>query len=252
MAELLELEGVCKSYRRGERRLRVLCDVSLQVDAGEIVAVVGSRNQGKSTLLKIAAGLEQPDAGVVRFKGRCLNDMRVRERELLLGQEITWLDREGTGLDFEMLDYVALPLMMGRGHRDAAERAMAALDRVGGSGVAHRRWAELSNWERVLVAFARGFASRPALMVVDDVIDGLGMSKTRDAGELLCELARELGCGVLMSASDVEAALIADREWVFEVGELRMVSGDGELVADVIEFPRGGAVESRGSSGSGL
>ncbi len=251
MDELLEIEAVHKSYRRGERRLRVLCDVSLAVAAREIVAVVGSRYEGKTTLLEIAAGLKQPDAGVVRFRGRALGGMRAGERERLLGGEIAWIDREGTGLEFDVLDYIAVPLMLGRRHGDVEERAMAALERVGAPSIARRRWADLSNWERVLVALARGFASEPALMVVDDVIDGLGASKTREAGELLCALTGELGCGVLMSASDPEAALVADREWAFDNGALRLMSGDVGAGADVIDFPRGSVAEGRGSSGSG-
>jgi putative ABC transport system ATP-binding protein len=251
VVELLELDGVCKSHRRGERRLRVLREVSLVLGAGEIVAIVGARYEGKTTLLKVAAGLERPDAGVVRFKGRALYELRTGERERLLGREIAWIDREGTGLPFDVLDYVALPLRVGRGIGDVEDRAMAALERVGAAGVARRRWADLSNWERVLVALARGVAARPALMVVDDVLDGLGMSKTRQAGELLCGLVQELGCGVLMSASDPEAALVADREWSFENGALKLMAGDAGASAEVIEFPRGVAAEARGSGGVG-
>jgi ABC-type Mn2+/Zn2+ transport system ATPase subunit len=128
---------------------------------------------------------------------------------------------------------------------------MAALERVGVQDVARRRWAELSNWERVLVAFARGVASQPRLMIVDDVIDGFGMSKTREAGELLSSLVQELGCGVLMSVSDPEAALVADRVWSFDRGALKALSGAAGTQADVIDFPRGRLPESRGSSGSG-
>jgi ABC-type lipoprotein export system ATPase subunit len=251
MGELLALKAVHKTYRRGERRLRVLADVSLTVAVGEIVAVVGSRYEGKTTLLEIAAGLKQPDTGEVWFDGRDLGGLRASKRERLWGDEIAWIDRAGTGLQFRVIDYVGLPLRVGSGRADADERAIAALERVGAPGVARRRWAELSNWERVLVAFARGLGCRPRLMVVDDVIDGLGMSKTREAGELLCSLVEELGCGVLMSVSDVEAALAADRVWCFDQGALKLLSGDSAAQADVIDFPRGGVPQSRGSSGSG-
>jgi lipoprotein-releasing system ATP-binding protein len=252
MDELLALKGVRKSYRRGPRRLPVLSDISLTVADREIVAIVGSRYEGKTTLLKIAAGLESPDAGDVWFRGKELSSMRSRDRERLLGHEIAWVDREGTGLQFEVLDYVSLPLRMGRRRRHADEQAMAALERVGVQDAARRRWAELSNWERVLVAFARGVASRPRLMIVDDVIDSLGMSKTREAGDLLSSMVDELGCGVLMSVPDAEAALVADRVWTFDQGALKRLSGDHSGVeADVIEFPRGGVPQSRGFSDSG-
>src|ERR1700677_4318821 len=84
MDELLRLSAIRKSYRRGPRRLAVLADVSLTVAAREIVAVVGSRYEGKTTLLKIAAGLERPDAGEVWFGDQELSRLRAREREGLL------------------------------------------------------------------------------------------------------------------------------------------------------------------------
>jgi len=250
MDELLALRGIYKSYHRGERRLRVLADVSLTVSAGEIVAVVGSRYEGKTTLLKIAAGLEQPDAGEVWLGDSELTRLPTRERERFWGHEIAWIHREGTGLQFEVLDYVCLPLRMGRGRpREAEEQAMATLKRVGVQDAARRRWEELSNWERVLVAFARGIVSRPRLMVIDDVIDGLGMSKTHEAGELLCSLAAELECGVLMSVSDPEAALAAVRMWSFEHGRLKLLSDQTD---NVIDFPNDSGIrQSRGSTGAG-
>ncbi len=252
MGELLELRAVRKSYRRGDRRLRVLVDVSLTVAAGQIVAVVGSRFEGKSTLLRIAAGLELPDDGEVWFEGRELGSLRAGERERLLRNGIAWVHREGTGLEFQVLDYVALSLRMGRRRsREAQERAMFALERVGVQDAARLRWQELSNWERVLVALARGIAREPRLMVVDDVIDGFGMSKTYEAGELLCSLAQELGFGVLMSVSDPEAALVADRIWSFERGALKLLSDQTTAQTNIIDFPGGSVPRGRGFIGSG-
>jgi predicted ABC-type transport system involved in lysophospholipase L1 biosynthesis ATPase subunit len=240
MAELLALRGVCKAYARGERRLRVLEDVTLEVRPREIVAVVGSREEGKTTLLKIAAGIEAPDAGEVWLGEIDLANAGDEQRSRLLGDEIAWAHRDGTGVKFRVLDYVGLPLAIGRGHgqRGAQELAMKALERVGAANCAGQRWAELSNWERLLVGFARGISGSPRLVVIDDMVDGFGMRRTREAGELLSGLARELGCGVLMSCTDLEAALIADRVWSLERGQLSLLSEpDGQ--ADVIDFPSG-------------
>jgi ABC-type lipoprotein export system ATPase subunit len=253
MAELLALRGVGKGYRRGGRWLRVLVDVALEVDPGELVAIVGGRGEGKTTLLKIAAGLELPDAGEVCLGQVDLARCSDEERSRHLGAEIAWIHREGTGVRFEVVDYVGLPMAMGRGRgrgRRGAERlALDALERVGAADCAHQRWDELSNWERVLVGFARGFVGKPRLMIMDDVVDGLGMRRTREAGELLRALVGELGCGVLMSASDLEAALIADRVWSFERGSLTLLSDQARTRADVIDFPRGGR-QSRASRGA--
>jgi putative ABC transport system ATP-binding protein len=240
MGDLLTLRGVSKSYRRGGRRLRVLADVSLEIGPGDVGAVVGSRNEGKTTLLKIAAGIEQPDAGEVRLGEVCLTGLPDRERSRLLGTEIAWTNREGTGVRLEVLDYLALPLALGRrlGRREARALATEALERVGAAGLARRRWTELSDWERVLVGLARGIVCKPRLLVADSVIDGLGMRRTREAGELLLALAAELECGVLMSSSDLEAALIADRVWSLERGRLSLLSEQPVMEAEIIEFPR--------------
>ena len=76
------------------------------------------------------------------------------------------------------------------------------------------------------------------LLVIDDLMDGLGMRRTRQAGELLCSLVGELGCGVLMSASDLEAVLVADRVLYFERGGLKVISDHGAYEAEVIPLHR--------------
>ena len=242
MAELLSLRGVSRSFQRGRSggRLRVLVDLSLDVARGEIVAVVGSRAEGKTTLLEIAAGIDVPDAGQVWLDKVELTRLSGEDRAELLGPDIRWVRREGTGVRFEVLDYVGLPLVVGRdhGYRAAEELALAALERVGGAGCAGLRWEDLSNWERVLVALARGIVGVPQLLVIDDLMDGLGMRRTRQAGELLCSLVGELGCGVLMSASDLEAVLVADRVLYFERGGLKVISDHGAYEAEVIPLHR--------------
>ncbi len=252
MDELLSLEDVCKGYRRGARRLSVLVGVSLEVRTGEIVAVVGPRHAGKTTLLKIAAGLEDPDAGIVRLGSLDLAGCSDEKRSRVLGQEIAWVHSNSTKVKFVVLDDLALPLVMGRGHgcREAQDLAMGALERVGVPECARRCWDDLSNWERVLVGFARGFACSPRLIVVDNAIEGLGMSKTQEAGDLLLSFAEETGCGVLMSASEVEPTLVADRTWGFERGRLKLMSDVTRGNAKVIAM-REGARRDRGARSTG-
>ncbi len=238
MAELLSLRGVYLSYRRGRGRLRVLVNASLEVGAGEIVAVVGSRGEGKTTLLEVAAGILPPEAGQVWLGDVELTGLGEEDCAGLLGRDIRWVRRQGTGLAFDILNYVGLPLAVGRGRHDAEQQALGALERVGAGDCAGRLWVDLSNWERVLVAFARGIVGSPRLLVLDDVMDGLGMGRTEEAGDLLCSLVAELGCGVLMSASDVEATVIADRVLHFERGALEVLSDHAAYEADVIPLRR--------------
>lgn len=219
----------------------MLADVSLDVGLGEIVAVVGSRAEGKTTLLQLAAGIDLPDSGQVWLGEVELTGLSEEGRAELLGRDIRWVRREGTGVRFDVLDYVGLPLVVGRGRgcREVRALALVALEHVGAAGCAGLSWEELSNWERVLVSFARGIVGKPRLMVIDDVMDGLGMRRTREAGELLCSLVGELRCGVLLSASDLEAVLVADRVLCFERGGLKAMSNETPYEAQVIDFPGG-------------
>ncbi|HXB66539.1 MAG TPA: ATP-binding cassette domain-containing protein [Solirubrobacteraceae bacterium] len=248
MAELLAMRQVCKGFPRGEHRLRVLIDVTLEVRPGEIAAIVGAREEGKTTLLKVAAGIDTVDTGEVWLGDRELTRGSDSERARLLGGQIAWTHREGTGVKFRVIDYVGLPLAIGRGRgqRQAHELALEALERVGAAGCAGQRWVELSNWERLLVGLARGIACSPRLLLVDDLMDGFGIGRTRAAGELLRTLVRDVGCGVLMSCSDLEATLVADRVWSLERGQLTPLAEHGTELAEVIDFP-GSARQSHGS-----
>ncbi len=233
---LLELRSVGKGYRRGRRYWEVIRGVSLTVERGELLGIVGQRGEGKTTLLEVAAGIALADQGKVLFEGQDLAS--AEKRADLLGDRIAWVRPEGPG-DFVVLDYVGLPLAMGRGRgmRGVDTVAMAALERVGVADRARHRWDELSNWERVLVALARGFVGRPSLLVVDDLLDGLGARGTREAGGLLRSMVQELGCGALVAASDLEALLVADRVLYFDGGTLTPMSGPTHHDADIIDFP---------------
>ena len=121
---VLSLTEVCLSFPRGRRHLvRVLSDVSLEVDAGEVVAVLAQRAQGKTSLLRVAAGMERPDRGRVCFEGEDLWGLSERRRARLLGGEIGWVGPAVPDLDVPMLASVALPLFAQYGKREAYARA---------------------------------------------------------------------------------------------------------------------------------
>jgi ABC-type lipoprotein export system ATPase subunit len=240
MAGLLVFCGVGAGYRRGGRDELVLEGVSLGVGVGELVAVVGQRWEGKSTLLWLAAGRALAAEGEVCFQGVDFASYSRRSRAHLLGREIVWLDRRESGLGLKMLDYIGLPMVMGRGPRRPQARrvAAAALERVGVAHVAGKRAAELSSWERVLVGLASAVVARPKLLVVDDLLDALGATRTQQAGDLLRSLAQELGFGVLFGVSDIEAALMAHRVLAFEQRALKVLSDHSPTQADELAVGR--------------
>jgi ABC-type cobalamin/Fe3+-siderophores transport system ATPase subunit len=236
MSELLRLSGVSKRYRRGSADLRVLHDVSLDVQAGEVVSVLGTRGQGKTTLLRIAAGMESADSGEVRFCGRDLAALSDGELSRLLGGQIAWAGKSGPGMAMRMLDYVAMPLLVGRGREhDAYAGAREALERVGAVGCAEQQWESISDWERALIELAQGIAGEPALLLLDDLTDTLGIRETDELTALVRELSRSSRLGVLMSVSDGQATLWSDRIVTLSGGTL--TEGPRTAEGNVIEFP---------------
>jgi predicted ABC-type transport system involved in lysophospholipase L1 biosynthesis ATPase subunit len=233
---LLSLREVCSPVRGG---FRLLAGVSLEVARGELVAVVGMRSQGKTTLLQIAAGMVRPDRGVVCLGGRDLAGLGSREYGRVLREEVGLVGQGGPRLDLRMVDYVAAPLLVNRRrrHRRAVfGQALGALERVGMVGRAGLCWGELSRWDCALVEVAQGIVGGPGLLLVDDVTDGLGMRETAHVTRLLRGVAREQGMGVLMTASDGEAALCADRVFSLARGRLRPLTPREEHPTNVIEL----------------
>ncbi len=208
MAEtLLSLEQVSKSYWRGPSEVRVLIDACLDVFPGEFIGVWGRRGAGKTTLLRIAAGLETPDRGTVRFAGEDLATLSERGHARLRRGEIGWVRRSGPRSDLTMLDYVALPLLIEHGRRQANRRADGALQRVGMGQCSGQRWESLSDGERALVAIAHGIARSPRLLLIDDPTANLGVREREEILLLLRSLVEETDVAVLMTVPDMPAAM---------------------------------------------
>lgn len=222
---ILALKDVWKGYERGTRRVWVLEEVSLTVASGEVVSVVGTRDQGKSTLLKVAAGIEPVNRGSVRIGNLDLASLKDRELSRLLRDEVGLATRSGPELPMQVSDYVGLQLACGVGRTRAARRSMCtdALELLDVADCAASRWDELSNWQRVRVELAQAVAARPRLLLVDDLLDGLGIGKVQEASAILRMLAENIGCGVLMAASDHVSALPSDRVWQLERGKLALM-----------------------------
>lgn len=226
MGEVLLLDGVWKAFDRGRDRVPVLEGVSLSVAAGEIVAVVGTRDQGKTTLMRVASGMLPADRGSVQVVGLELTGLSDRRLAGVLRTEVGVAARGGPDVRVRVRDYVGLPLATGRwlGWRERRLRVAQALKQLDVAGAAELRWRECSDWQRVLVELAQAVVGRPRVLLVDDVIDGLGFGKKQAAMEILRGFASDLGCGVLMAVSDHVAALPADRVWQLSGGQLKLMA----------------------------
>ena len=164
MAEVLSVEGVCKGYSRGGQWTGVLEDVSFEVGPGEVVAIIGDALTGKTTLLRIAAGMERPDRGesvsgqpgAGWAAGPVANPAAWAMRSC--GSTAT-----GRGLKVEVSKFVGWPLALhGRGRKQAEQLAARALERVGARECVGRRWGELSELAASAGRSRAGVRGQPA------------------------------------------------------------------------------------------
>ncbi len=238
---MLVLSEVCQgfSHGRSKRWLQVLSNASLNVETGEVVAVIGGRLAGKTTLLRIAAGLSDPESGLVRLGDVTLTDLANRERSKLRGREIVWLNTVGMSAKLRVSKIVGYSLSECRGRGERERRVAEMLELVGATDCMESRWGDLSRFEQVLVAYAQAFAGWPRVVVIDDLLDGLGEPLTREVSDLLRSLLEDANhsCGVLMSASDRDSTLYADRVWLLDAGRLIPTTGHREKRdAEVLAF----------------
>jgi lipoprotein-releasing system ATP-binding protein len=237
---VLSLRGVSLSFPRGRAHVvRVLADVSLDLYAGESVAVLARRAQGKTSLLRVAAGMERPDEGEVTFAGEDIWRLSDRGRSRLLSAEIGMVECAAPHLDVPVLTGVALPLLDSHGRRGAYARAKRALEQVGASECARQHWGELADSERALVALAHGIAREPRLLLVDDLAATLGIDEYAGIAELLGELAAERKIAMLVCAGDSGPTPNSDRVASLGGGELLISPAmpAAANVDNVLEFP---------------
>jgi putative ABC transport system ATP-binding protein len=232
---LLELEHVSKHYREGQRERTVLRDVSLSVEPGELVMVYGLRRSGRTTLLRIAAGIEQPDGGTVRFADQDL----AQHRERALGEGIGYVQKTLRGGEEQgVLEQVAAPLLArGVGVSNARERARLALARAGGERCAALCVAELGAGEAVRVALARTLALSPALLVIDEPAATVELGERDEILTLLRRLSVE---GAAVVASTGEAVELAGAHRALTLGEGELRGQSAPELAPVVALRRRG------------
>lgn len=209
-----------RSFKSGSEDIAVLRDISLTVNQGEFVAVMGASGSGKSTLLNVLGGLLPPDAGTVTVDGLDLGSMS--------DAALTVYRRDRVGFIFQMFNLVGtldveenilLPSLAG-GRKVAPAVLDAMIEKV---GLAHRRHAmpdTLSGGEQQRVAIARALVSGPALVLADEPTGNLDSENTRLMGDLFRDLHRTQGCAFVLVTHAPDVAMWADRVIVLRDGRI--------------------------------
>jgi putative ABC transport system ATP-binding protein len=207
----IALHDVDLSLGRGAARVHILKGISLGIDRGEAVGLVGPSGSGKSTLLMLMAGLERPDSGRIVVDGTDLaaldEDRLARFRGRRIGIVFQSFHLVPT---MTALENVALPLELA-GEGDAFERARAELQAV---GLGHRMQhypAQLSGGEQQRVAIARAIVSNPAILVADEPTGNLDENTGESIIDLLFALKRDRGATLVLVTHDLNLARLCDR-----------------------------------------
>jgi lipoprotein-releasing system ATP-binding protein len=210
---VLDLQDVRRVFTQGDKALEVLKGISLQVHAGEMVALVGSSGAGKSTLLHLAGLLELPTSGQVTILGqdmsRAPDDKRTEMRCKALGFVYQF---HHLMPEFTALENVMIPLMLQKTpDKVAKERAIDLLNRVGLQNRTTHRPAQLSGGEQQRVALARALANNPAILLADEPTGNLDEQTSQEVFEELIAFVRDKNLGALIATHDLQLASRMDR-----------------------------------------
>ncbi len=205
-ASILSARHLSKAVTGPEGSLTILDDLSLTLERGDSLAIVGRSGSGKSTLLGLLAGLDLPSSGEVQLAGQSLGALDEDQRARLRAEHVGFVFQSFQLLDsLDALENVMLPLEL-EGRRDARQRAAELLERVGlGQRLGHYP-RQLSGGEQQRVAIARAFAGEPDLLFADEPTGNLDSQTGERIIELLFELNRERGTTLVLVTHDARLA----------------------------------------------
>jgi len=219
---ILRLEGLCRSFRQGEREITVLSGASAAIYPGDAVALVGPSGAGKSTLLHIAGLLETPDAGSVVVGGKDCSKLGDDERTRIRRSEVGFIYQFHQLLpEFSALENVALPQMiLGVPKKAAHERARELLSKLGLEHRLDHRPAQLSGGEQQRTAICRALANRPKLILADEPTGNLDPKTSELVFNELIGLFKSEGVAALIATHNLDLAARMDRVLRMEGGQL--------------------------------
>ena len=222
--KLVEIEGVTRTYASSAGEVHALRDVSFEVDAGQLVALVGRSGSGKTTLLNCIGGLDQPTSGTVTINGSVVTSMNEDERTRLRRDELAFIFQTfGLVPMLSARENVGLPLRLRKTPSGEREQRVAhLLDLVGLANHAEQRPSELSGGQQQRVAIARALANSPRLLIADEPTGQLDAETGATIMALLQSVVRSEGMTAIISTHDQSLQAMADRSIRLADGALQL------------------------------
>ena len=202
---VLRTSDLTKVFDQGPSDVHVLNKVSMEVRAGDSVAVVGPSGAGKSTLLHLLGGLDRPTAGAVEIMGKPLSQLGNKARGQLRGRYMGFVYQFHHLLpEFDALENVAMPLLInGSTTSEARKRASDLLAQVGLDHRLQHKPSELSGGERQRAAIARALVNKPACLLADEPTGNLDQKTAANVFDMMLDIRRELNTALVLVTHDM-------------------------------------------------
>ncbi len=219
---MIQLYGITKNFRSGRGYIEAIRDVSLSIEAGNAVAVIGKSGSGKTTLLNCIGGLERPDKGKVISFGSDIYALSDRNLSLFQRQNIGFVFQQGNLLSYlTVYDNIAFPLILNGIEKSLImDRVSELLEKIdlpdAGAAMPH----ELSGGEIQRVSVARAIAHRPRTLLADEPTASLDTATGKSLVKLLFDMGRASGCTMILATHDPDVSAVADRLIEFRDGAI--------------------------------
>ena len=222
--KILETKHLKKYYGTGENQVKAVDDITLQVEKGEFVAIVGTSGSGKTTLLNLMGGLDYADSGEVIVDGQSLLNMNEEERTVFRRRKIGFIFQNYNLISMlNVYKNVTLPIRLD-GNKPDQEFVKRVLDVLGLKGKEERRPNQLSGGQQQRVAIARALASKPAIVLADEPTGNLDSRTSQEVIGLLQMSSREFHQTIIIITHNEEIAQMADR--IIHIEDEHIVGGD--------------------------
>jgi ABC-type lipoprotein export system ATPase subunit len=214
LMELIRLQDIHKTYVLGEVKLPVLKGVSLTIDAGELVALMGTSGSGKTTLMNLLGLLDHPNSGRYWLEGEEVSGLSADRRAMVRNRKVGFVFQNFNLLArTSALDNVIMPLAYSRhvSAHDARQRGLALLERVGLADRMHHEPSQLSGGQQQRVAIARALVNHPSILFADEPTGNLDSRTSTEILQMFQKLNREEGITIVIVTHDAGVASYAKR-----------------------------------------